>query len=356
VLDFFPDARKIHEALKFQRPLALLTTSYLVDPVLMQDLTILKERLPKYFRKTLFCTWFSVLLATELGCQADVRQDIFLAGLSHDIGFLRIAESHIRKTQPLTTQRWRAIQSHVLLGSLLLEKLYGRDSGAARAVLEHHERNDGSGYPFGKTNETLDIASQVTGLSDMIQAIRIDRFESKARNLRDISPCLKINSTRIGKELYEVTHSILSRSGLPYSCSNPHGGVKKLVDVLSTRSIRLREALLRLQEFDEPIRISTEIGKRTIETSMLFVKETVRTSGISSEDIVNWLIQLQRDPSTTSLEELTELEIMQDEICWHLDKLYRVIHHEIGAGERNDPSMERLSEISKKIFGTMATA
>ena len=355
-LQRYPDTGNINASLKFRNPMNRLTASYLTDPVLLQELTILKERLPAHFRKTMFCAWLSILIASELGVSEDVLRDVYLAGLTRDIGFLHVAESTIRRKQPLTTRRWKEIQSHVFIGSRLLEKLYGRDSGAARAVLEHHERNDGTGYPFGKRGERLDVAGQVVGLVDTIQAIRIDRFEPMGRNLRDISPFLKIHSNRIRKELYEAAYSILSRSGLPYSCSNPHGDATRLVDVLAARSLRLREALTLLQELDEPVRTSAGTGKRKIEASILFIKEIVRTSGLASENIIDWFLRLQKEPSAASLEELTEMEILQHEICWELDKLYRIIHHEIGEEERSDPAMEKFSEISKKIFGRIAEA
>ena len=353
-IDSFPDARELHKACRFQKELDRLVESYLVDPILLQELTILREQLPRHFRKTLFCTWLSALIASELGVGEDISNEVFLAGLSHDIGFLHISGDILREVRELDPPKWRAIQSHVVLGSFLLKKLYGEGSPAAKAVLEHHERCDGSGYPVGKTDVHLDITGQITAIADIIQAVRIDKFSACGRSLSDFVPLLLMNSDSHLREIRDAVYSILTRCGSAPSRSRPSADVGALIEQLLSGGVRLRAAASRFHEAEIPASVTVEIGGSRIEKILNPVRSMIASSGIVSDEIIRWLESLRSDPSDAPLAELAQMELMQGELGWQLEKACRAIDQYVSTDGRLDPRTAQLAEISRKMSGCLS--
>ena len=353
-IDSFPDAKELHNACRFQKGLDRLVDSYLVDPILLQELTILRERLPRQFQKTLFCTWLSALIASELGVGEDISTEVFLAGLSHDIGFLHISADIIREIRDLDPPKWRAIQSHVILGSSLLKKLYGEESVAAKAVLEHHERCDGSGYPAGKTDVQLDVAGQITAIADIIQAVRIDKFSARGRYLSDFVPLLLMNSDSHLREIRDAVYSILTRCRAVSIRSRSSAEAGAFVEQLLSDGVRLREAASRLDEAEIPRPATVAVGASRIERILNPVRSMIASSGVVSDEIIGWLENLRSAPADAPLAELAQLELMQGELGWQLEKACRAIDQYANADGRLDPRTAQLAEISRKISGCLS--
>ena len=353
-IDSFPDAEELHKACRFQKELDRLVESYLIDPVLLQELTILRERLPRHFQKTLFCTWLSALIASELGVGEDISNEVFLAGLSHDIGFLHISEDILRDIRALDPPRWRAIQSHVVIGSLLLKKLYGEGSPAAKAVLEHHERCDGSGYPVGMTDGHLDVTGQITAIADIIQAVRIDKFSACGRSLSDFVPLLLMNSDSHLREIRDAVYSILTRCGVASFRPRPSADAGPLIEHLLSGGVRLRKAASLLGEIDIAGPVTVETGGRRIERILNPVRSMVASSGLVSDDIIGWLENLRSKPSDAPLAELAQMELMQGELGWQLEKICRAFDQYLAIDGSSDPRMTQLADVSKRISGCLS--
>ncbi len=262
---------------------------------------------------------------------------------------LHISPDIIYKKGQLTPAEWRAIQSHVILGHLLIKRLYGGASGAVMAVLEHHEGCDGSGYSVGRTDEQLGVAGQVVGIADSIQAIRMGQFSSCGRNLRDVMPYLHMNSRTHFPAVYETVCSILARSGLHPSCANPFGDIDDLVGHLLARGKKLRKAVALLQKLDIAGLGNAENHHGKLLKIVKPVVSMITSSGLVASEVIAWLEHLKREPSDGVLSDLTEMELMQNELYWRLKKVCRAIDQCLDANEHDAPSMRQLAETSRKI-------
>lgn len=347
-LDSYPDARELHTTCIFQENLKWLVHSNPVNPMLMQELTVMRERLPSFFRKTLLCTWLSVMIASELGMKDNAVTDIYLAGLSHDIGFLHIPPDIFQQT-PLSATQWRAIQSHVIIGYFLLKRLYGADSAAARAVLEHHERCDGSGYPVGKTEGQLDTAGQTIGIADSLQAIRMDKFAASGRNLKGLVPVLHMNSGKYSPAVCEAAYSILTRSGPSQSSVNPCSDAGTLVENLISRGNRLQKAVAILHTLDTSRMTAAGNEYKKISSIIDSVKPNIARSGLVANEVIEWLEGVQGEAQDAPLDELTEMDTLQTELHWQLKRICRVIDQSLDAHDHASPCMSELAMASKKI-------
>ncbi|WP_445679834.1 HD domain-containing phosphohydrolase [Radicibacter daui] len=93
------------------------------------------------------------------------------AGLVHDIGKLKLSPSLLNKQGTLTAGERAAMESHVSHGVRLLEAIRGVSIEAINVTARHHERLDGSGYPFGLKGAEIDEASLLGATCDIYIAL-----------------------------------------------------------------------------------------------------------------------------------------------------------------------------------------
>ncbi|HGZ6741820.1 TPA: HD domain-containing phosphohydrolase [Vibrio parahaemolyticus] len=113
-------------------------------------------------------------LAGKLGLDEHDQEMLFIAGLVHDIGKLKTPDEIIHKEGALSKQEYTRIKRHTIDTQLALHKVFP-NAKIAEWASNHHERLDGSGYPYHKTAEELDIPSRIIAVADVFQALSQDR-------------------------------------------------------------------------------------------------------------------------------------------------------------------------------------
>ncbi|MHB1377725.1 MAG: HD-GYP domain-containing protein [Candidatus Humimicrobiaceae bacterium] len=110
----------------------------------------------------------------------------------HDIGKIQVDLSILNKTEKLTNEDWIEIKKHPITGyEIVKEIIFLKES--ANAVLYHHERFDGSGYPFGISNEKIPLFARIISVADSYDAMTTDRPYRKALNIYQALSELKNN-------------------------------------------------------------------------------------------------------------------------------------------------------------------
>lgn len=112
--------------------------------------------------------------ARSMGATAEQIRRLHRAGLLHDIGKLGISNTILDKTGPLTTEERGLIELHPLYTWDILSHIRAF-SGFARIASLHHEKLDGSGYPWGLEAADLDWQSRVLCVADIYEALTADR-------------------------------------------------------------------------------------------------------------------------------------------------------------------------------------
>ena len=103
--------------------------------------------------------------------QVDRHRMLTTAGLVHDIGELYIAPEYLTKGSRLTPQGWRHIVTHPLVGHRVLKDMAGAGRPLAEAVLLHHERLNGFGYPRGIAGHAFALDGQILAAAEWLMAL-----------------------------------------------------------------------------------------------------------------------------------------------------------------------------------------
>ncbi|MEV6109434.1 HD-GYP domain-containing protein [Streptomyces sp. NPDC051940] len=124
----------------------------------------------------------SVLIGRELG-MAEERQEVLrFAGILHDVGKLGVPTRILRKDGPLTDEERRVIQLHPEYGHEMVRGI-GFLGEARSAILHHHERLDGRGYPHGLVGDDIPEFARVVAVADAFDAMTSTRSYSRAREV-----------------------------------------------------------------------------------------------------------------------------------------------------------------------------
>ena len=93
------------------------------------------------------------------------------AALAHDVGELYIDPAFLRRDVKLSSQQWKHVATHPIVGSHVLGALPGAGPRIASVVLAHHERLDGFGYPQGMLGTGLSMAGQILAVAEMLMGL-----------------------------------------------------------------------------------------------------------------------------------------------------------------------------------------
>lgn len=156
--------QNVVETLIRERVLNLLELNYLDAPLFSHSFNVFI---------------ISVLIESYLYNEKEFLYNLGLSAVLHDIGKIFIDKKILNKPDQLTREEFKEIQKHPLLGYEYIRK-HGIGEEICRGILEHHERYNGSGYPFGKRGEEINIYAQIIAVADVYDALISNRVYRKA--------------------------------------------------------------------------------------------------------------------------------------------------------------------------------
>ncbi|ACL76237.1 HD domain-containing phosphohydrolase [Ruminiclostridium cellulolyticum] len=113
-------------------------------------------------------------IATRMNLDEDTIQDLRYAAILHDIGKIGVSASILNKTGKLTDGEFEEIRKHPQISYNILKNVEFLRNGL-RAILEHHEKYNGGGYPNGLKGEEISLLGRILCIADAFDAMTSDR-------------------------------------------------------------------------------------------------------------------------------------------------------------------------------------
>lgn len=146
-----------------------------------------------------------------MGAPSELKRTAEVAALLHDVGKIGVPDSVLLKSGRLTSEEFARIIQHVYNGAEIVSPVAALKDVRV-AILHHHERYDGKGYPHGLAGGEIPLASRVIAVADTIDAMRSTRPYRPARKLDEIVAELgRARGTQLDPEIVDVAISILER-------------------------------------------------------------------------------------------------------------------------------------------------
>jgi putative nucleotidyltransferase with HDIG domain len=155
---------------------------------------------------------YAKALAIEVGCSEAEQDVIHTSGLLHDIGKFTWSD-RVLHPEALTNEDWVVIRRHPQDGAALVGKLDGYGP-VADAILYHHERVDGGGYPAGLIAKEIPLASRIVAICSTYDTMTAGQTYRSAMTPREaMSELRKIAGRQLDGELVESFIALLEREG-----------------------------------------------------------------------------------------------------------------------------------------------
>lgn len=151
---------------------------------------------------------YALRIGNKLGLSKEKIGKIGFAALLHDIGKIDIPDEILKKPGKLTEEEFEIIKQHPIIGADKVRGTYYEN--LSEIILQHHERIDGSGYPYGLKGDEVIIEAQVIAMADTYHAMVSDRPYRRGIDPKDIVKELKELSGKLyDKEIVDALLEML---------------------------------------------------------------------------------------------------------------------------------------------------
>ncbi len=114
---------------------------------------------------------YTDLIAAQMRLTPAAVDRLRWAALLHDIGKLRVPRTTLNKPAKLSAAEWEVVRQHPLAGADLAAALLPWLGEWGKAIAEHHERFDGTGYPLGLSGREISLAGRIVALADSFEVM-----------------------------------------------------------------------------------------------------------------------------------------------------------------------------------------
>lgn len=289
-------AQRAGDPLGFRQGLGAL----MLPPPLSFRLTVMRERRKGLFQHSLRSALISHSLAVRLGMSSHQKEDLLLAALCHDLGEMHTDPALLETSHRIAPQERRYILVHPITSYVLVRDLPGISTAVQQAVLQHHERLDGSGYPHGLTAEQIHPLAKLLGLAEVMEAVL------RRADLHRLDVLLRLNQHRLDPAAIGVLRDLLRTDRVDVQAAPEERDVVQ-------RMTHLVDVLRAWRELREHVGMSASPAAELafLQERMDLLRSLALQAGIDQDDTAA-LMDIAREDGDV----LRELEATLDELDW----------------------------------------
>ena len=290
-------------------------------PILRQKLTVLQIQFPEVFDQAMFNAWFVSVLYKKAEAPQSLIKDAFIAAIMCDIGILHLPPEVIHKGSERNTEEERQYRAHPLISGEILRHTKGIPKAIFRAVEEHHERIDASGYPKNKISKQISALGLTLGLIDDCHGMYFGNLKNKTGNFSDIAPLIQINphyrTNADAAALLMMVKHIVPRQ----ECFTPDRYFSDFIRFVEKKHSFVFKFLKIATEFNTNVGYTHEQKKLLgMQNILLHICLSVNQSGLINEAYFRWLQQVRKDKLQFAYREVEDVSLMLDEVIHHCER------------------------------------
>ncbi|MEO6354339.1 MAG: HD domain-containing phosphohydrolase [Burkholderiaceae bacterium] len=273
-------------------------------PLLAFKLTVMREQRPALYQKSLTVALLCLCIGIRSGARGTDLDSYAVAGLCHDLGELYIDPVLLAPEHVINAEERRFIYAHPITGYLTLKEFHQLDPTIARAVWQHHERMDGSGYPYGLSGNAISPLGRSLAVADTIGSVMQNRSHAALLTL------LRLNMDKFDPEAIDVMLDVLGavgNQGAPIVVNPSWFDLHLLVELLNCWS-GYREALQQSPHLDFLV------------LRMDHLRMVLTQIGVNPQGFAQLTELAEQDPTVAA-----ELQELVDEIHWQIADMEREI-------------------------------
>jgi HD-GYP domain-containing protein (c-di-GMP phosphodiesterase class II) len=298
---------KLNNAIPEATPIKDFISEHIFPENIALKLTVAKSEHNNLYNHSLVVLCLSYYLASMAELDNASITSTLLAALFHDIGLLHIDPDLFETNKRLSDDDRKFLHVHVIISHVLLNKYEPYQAGISDAILEHHERLDGSGYPSGKHSAEISIPGQVLAIAEVMASKFNDQGECLLTE--ELSLLLNLNNHKLSPEIYKHWLWLFNDNG---SDNDEHESYSD--SELLTQSRQLNKIIKEWQSIIQRLPNSDLI--EFIGNYIKIIDNNFAQAGMMINDLEN-LTQIMEQDKTVKL----HFHIIQKESNWQLNNL-----------------------------------
>lgn len=289
-----------------------LAQIYLNDPLAFK-LTLAREQRPALYQHSIRVALVSLYLGACVHLKREDMIALATAAVLHDLGELHIDPALLDAIHPLSPQERQHIYAHPMIGYLILKEYPDYHPHISRAVLEHHERLDGSGYPRNLKGDKISRLGQILAVAEVAGSLcgRGDQADSCAR----VEVILKLNPGQFRGDLVKYLTSLARQGRAPIT---PEAGAD--LAKIRAKLENFSHILTGWSQTYAPYREATQDYLAYTHERLASLEKGLFDIGFNSAGVGALTDNIEDDPHS-----LAELDLLVDETGWQLkDAIYEI--------------------------------
>jgi HD-GYP domain-containing protein (c-di-GMP phosphodiesterase class II) len=278
-----------------------------INAAISNKLSVTRNQAPEKFHHSLCVSLICIFIGAEKSLPEDELIKLATAGLLHDLGHMHLDPALSNRQTRLTPELRRQIYSHPIITHLILQEYPEYNPEVSRAVLEHHERLDGSGYPRGI--HELSLYGSILAVAEISVAL-LDKMNGNP-DWNQLITSIKINRGKLDGALINIMVALFKKQQI----------IGSPIDALNIEQMREDWTLISniLRVFSESLSSQADQKMPSFKFAEKHINALcyqISSSGIQPDEVPALIEQLG-----DSRDELMEMQSMAHETLYRLREI-----------------------------------
>lgn len=292
-------------------------------------LTVARDCHNAVFSHSLQVALIALYLGLRQGLTTAHLRALAAAALLHDLGVLHIDPRMLEAGHRITAVERRQLLAHPLTAAMIVEQRPEYPPEVARAILEHHERHDGSGYPRGLKGNEISVAGRILLLAELVAALLDKKVREPGKGL---SLILRLNHDQFDPTMSKHIFRLLTNEAAGQTAPEQEQRNAEHLKRLEEECDKWRQARSQLDSYTSAApAIATFLADR-----IAALERSLADAGLHPDQIKSTLINLGDQPAAVN-----ELAMLMRETGWQLKTIIQDVFARFPELETSEKPGER---------------